>query len=74
MSDMPNSTMVTTTRWLLIAACAVLWPTLTQAQNPPAKAAICVDCHGPNGNATIAANPILAGQTSRYLYLQMRDF
>ncbi|HSW24141.1 MAG TPA: c-type cytochrome, partial [Burkholderiaceae bacterium] len=27
-----------------------------------------------NGNATLPLNPILAGQTSRYLYLQMRDF
>ncbi|HEU5296986.1 MAG TPA: c-type cytochrome [Burkholderiaceae bacterium] len=55
--------------------CAALWPAAVPAQNSaPAKAAICVECHGPNGNATIPANPILAGQTSRYLYLQMRDF
>jgi cytochrome c553 len=46
-------------------------PVMTQA---PAKAAVCVACHGDGGRSTIAANPILAGQTSRYLYLQMRDF
>ncbi|HXD05565.1 MAG TPA: c-type cytochrome [Burkholderiaceae bacterium] len=40
----------------------------------PAKAAICVECHGPNGNSRIPLHPILAGQTSRYLYLQLRDF
>jgi cytochrome c553 len=40
----------------------------------PPKAALCTACHGPNGNATIPLNPILAGQTSRYLYLQLRDF
>lgn len=45
----------------------------TQPAAPP-KAALCTACHGPNGNATITTNPILAGQTSRYLYLQMRDF
>ena len=40
----------------------------------PAKAEVCVACHGPGGNSVIATNPILAGQTSRYLYLQLRDF
>jgi cytochrome c553 len=48
-----------------------------QPQQPaamPAKAAVCVACHGEGGRSTIPANPILAGQTSRYLYLQLRDF
>ena len=49
---------------------AVTW---VQAAAPP-QAAVCEACHGPAGNATIPANPILAGQTSRYLYLQLRDF
>lgn len=39
-----------------------------------AKAAACVACHGPNGNSTVPLWPILAGQTARYLYLQLRDF
>jgi len=54
----------------------LLWPVAAPAQAPaaPPKAAVCVACHGPNGNATLTLNPILAGQTSRYLYLQMRDF
>jgi cytochrome c553 len=54
----------------------LLWPAAAPAQAPaaPPKAAVCVACHGPNGNATLPLNPILAGQTSRYLYLQMRDF
>jgi cytochrome c553 len=38
------------------------------------KAEACVICHGPAGNSTSGAFPILAGQTSRYLYLQLRDF
>ncbi|MDB5819897.1 MAG: cytochrome c, class [Rhizobacter sp.] len=41
----------------------------------PAKAAACVACHGAGGAAPILpAYPILAGQTARYLYLELRDF
>lgn len=39
-----------------------------------AKAQVCVACHGPQGNSTNPAHPQLAGQTARYLYLQLRDF
>jgi cytochrome c553 len=39
-----------------------------------AKAAACTACHGPNGNSTTPQYPILAGQTARYIYLQLRDF
>ena len=35
---------------------------------------MCAACHGPNGNSTDPQYPILAGQTSRYLFLQLRDF
>jgi cytochrome c553 len=38
------------------------------------KAETCAACHGPNGNSVIPQNPILAGQTFRYLYLELRDF
>ena len=41
---------------------------------PPAKAALCAACHGPQGNPVLAEMPALAGQTARYLYLQLRDF
>ncbi|HEY2189788.1 MAG TPA: c-type cytochrome [Caldimonas sp.] len=40
----------------------------------PAKAAVCAACHGPDGKSTDPMYPILAGQTSRYLYLELRDF
>jgi cytochrome c553 len=52
------------------ASCAV-------AQNVDAgrtKAAACAACHGADGNSADAQFPILAGQTARYLYLQLRDF
>jgi cytochrome c553 len=43
------------------------------------KAAVCAACHGADGNVTTEAPqgqayPDLAGQTARYLYLQLRDF
>ena len=39
----------------------------------PAKAGTCEACHGANV-VQQPLYPILAGQTSRYLYLQLRDF
>ena len=38
------------------------------------KAEMCVACHGPAGNSTQGQYPVLAGQTARYLYLQLKDF
>jgi len=38
------------------------------------KAEACAACHGADGNSTIAQFPVLAGQTARYLYLQLKDF
>src|SRR5437773_8943573 len=38
------------------------------------KAQACSACHGADGNSTIAQFPVLAGQTARYLYLQLKDF
>jgi len=40
----------------------------------PAKAEPCFACHGPNGNSVVPQFPSLAGQTARYIYLQLRDF
>ena len=38
-----------------------------------AKAAVCAACHGTDGNSPSPEFPILAGQTARYLYLQLKD-
>ena len=38
------------------------------------KAASCVACHGANGNSTNSMFPVLAGQSARYIYLELRDF
>jgi cytochrome c553 len=38
------------------------------------KAAICAACHGADGNSVNPLWPNLAGQTARYIYLQLKDF
>ncbi len=40
----------------------------------PATAQPCFACHGPNGASTQPLIPNLAGQTARYIYLQLKDF
>ena len=48
-----------------------------QAQDDAAirdKVAVCVACHGPNGNSTNPDYPILAGQSWRYTYIELKDF
>jgi cytochrome c553 len=34
----------------------------------------CFACHGPDGNSVIPLNPILAGQSWRYIYTELKDF
>jgi cytochrome c553 len=38
------------------------------------KAEACFACHGPNGNSRIGQYPVLAGQSARYIGLQLKDF
>ena len=59
---------------LLLAALMQAGPARAQAPVMPAKAGTCVACHGPQGNPAMAGMPALAGQTARYMYLQLRDF
>jgi cytochrome c553 len=50
-------------------------PAFAQAQlEKPSQAEICDACHGPNGNAVISGNPSLAGQSWRYIYVELKDF
>jgi cytochrome c553 len=44
------------------------------AEAGKAKAQVCAACHGPMGNSTTSDYPILAGQSARYIYLELRDF
>jgi cytochrome c553 len=57
---------------LVLVAAQASWGQNVEAGRE--KAAPCQACHGPNGNSTIPLFPILAGQTARYVYLQLRDF
>src|SRR5213594_3083281 len=38
------------------------------------KAEACAACHGADGSPATGQFPVLAGQTARYLYLQLKDF
>ena len=64
-------------RLLIAAVAAGVWAASAFGQNEAAgkaKAAACAACHGADGNSPTPQFPILAGQTARYLYLQLRDF
>ncbi len=57
---------------LLIAAASVA--RAQGADSVPPKAEACAACHGPGGRSVVPQFPILAGQTARYMYLELRDF
>ena len=38
------------------------------------KAQVCFACHGPDGNSQSPDYPILAGQSWRYTYIELKDF
>jgi cytochrome c553 len=60
---------------LRLAALIVIAPSvLAQPAEAPPKAALCIACHGPQGNPILPGIPALAGQNARYIYLQLRDF
>jgi cytochrome c553 len=65
----------------LFALAALVAATAAQAQPDAAKMAavrekaqVCFGCHGPDGNSQSADYPILAGQSWRYIYIELQDF
>jgi cytochrome c553 len=38
------------------------------------KAQVCFGCHGPDGNSQGPEYPVLAGQSWRYIYIELMDF
>lgn len=61
----------------LAAAILLLVPGTARTQDIEAgrtKSQACAACHGADGNAVVPLTPSLAGQTWRYLYIQLRDF
>jgi cytochrome c553 len=59
-----------------IALSAVLHSTANAQDlaNGKLKSQACAACHGADGNAPAAIFPNLAGQTWRYIYIQLKDF
>jgi len=60
----------------LAALCAWLLPAMAAAQTAPAKAAVCVACHGPNGVSPNQDVPSLAAQpdiVTQWQLVYMRD-
>ncbi len=65
----------------LVAVVLAAWALAAGAQMDPAqmpaaraKAQACMACHGPDGNSQNPAYPILAGQSWRYIYIELKDF
>ena len=66
-----------TLRYALLFVCASAFAQTTTPSadaGSEAKAQACFACHGPNGNSQNPMYPTLAGQNSRYIYLQLKDF
>ena len=62
-------------RTLITILLAILaFPSSAQTPPKPPQVATCEACHGPNGNSVIPLNPSLAGQTWRYIYIELKDF
>lgn len=63
---------------LILLACALpaRGQQLDAAQMAAArtKAQVCFGCHGSDGNSTLGEYPILAGQSWRYIYIELKDF
>ena len=64
-----------------VSLAALVWLAPVHAQTAAApsaavleKAQACFACHGPNGNSENPLYPNLAGQTWRYVYIQLKDF
>lgn len=77
----PNRNLKTWRLWAVVAGALAAQGVLAQGviKGDPAKAQqivtqVCVACHAADGNSTIAANPVLAGQHPEYTYKQLMNF
>ena len=61
---------------LVVVALSAAMPVYAQDSAAGGKKAaeVCAACHGPDGNSSQGIYPSLAGQTARYIYLQLKDF
>lgn len=60
----------------LLGAAMIVPPALAggDPQAGKEKSAVCAGCHGADGNATVGANPRLAGQYESYLYQALQQY
>ena len=61
----------------LTAALSIITLSSAQAQDVEAgraKSQACAACHGADGNSQVGQFPNLAGQTWRYIYVQLKDY
>ena len=59
---------------LAVAASALAQPDAAQMAAARDKAQVCTACHGPDGNSQDPQYPILAAQSWRYIYIELKDF
>jgi cytochrome c553 len=62
---------------VVLFACVCLIPAAAPSADieaGQAKSAVCAGCHGADGNSVNPQWPKLAGQYSKYIYKQLRDF
>lgn len=65
------SVVVGASAWLALLPASAQEPDLEAGRK---KAQVCAACHGADGNSIAGNFPNLAGQTWRYLYIQLKDF
>jgi cytochrome c553 len=63
-------------RLAAIAACSLVATHAAGEDDAATRklAETCAPCHGPDGNSSNPAFPILAGQSWRYIYIELKDF
>ena len=65
-------------KWVAAVACAMsVLAGVAHAQDDAAVRKLaepCFACHGPNGNSQNPDYPVLAGQSWRYIYIELKDF
>ncbi len=61
-------------RTLVLGLLFAFLPAHADSEAGKRKAEVCAACHGADGNSATGEFPVLAGQTARYLYLQLKDF
>ena len=58
-----------------IVTCLLAFPTMAaDVEAGKAKSALCENCHGKNGKASVPLYPHLAGQNAQYLEKTLRDY